>query len=765
MTHSSRRDEPSGARSSQAVRDRGRPALGVGVATLGVVLSLWATLCLCTAARAEEAAVAPAGPAELEEVVVTAQKRTETLLNVPLSITVINSATIERADITNFMDYALKAPSLTFSYSAGQGSLESRSIAIRGIQGGDTTGVYLDDLPLPAGVDPHALDLARIEVLRGPQGTLYGARSMGGTVRLITQAPNPGAFDAEAYSKLAATDAGGPSYEVDAGVNLPLGERAAVRLNAFSLTVGGWENRQFPAADGSVETAHHVARQDEVGGSIAILLKATDDLTIKPMVMYQRSKWNGLPLSDYAAKNSYNVRLFNVPEALNDEWTMTGLTVNYHLAVGDITSATSYFTRHVFENEDSTDFTAYALGYSPPLPGTLPTWEPQHEFVQELRYASTLSGPAQVVGGVYYARRYTGFVQNGVLPGLAQVNGGVFGTDLAFYANLPRMVYDRAVFGEVSYDIAPKWTATAGLRYSTTASDFKLSEDGIFTGGPVHDRGYSREVSTTPKVALKFRPTEDQSYYVLASKGFRPGGPNYTVADFCAGDLAALGQTVGSIKSYHADTVWNYEAGAKLRFPEQRLSINSSVYYIDWKNIQQIVRLPSCGYQYTGNAGAARSRGVEFEIAMNPLQGLSLSFGAGYDDAKITATSPNIPVYVGEPVQQVAPWTVTGSADYERPLTDSIKGIARIDGSFVDHSYSAANDQMHPRLRPSYEIINVRTGIAVGHVETFLFVENATNARPNLSDNQSQAAELPGRPRILTSPPRTFGIDVRVKFQ
>jgi outer membrane receptor protein involved in Fe transport len=201
-----------------------------------------------------------------------------------------------------------------------------------------------------------------------------------------------------------------------------------------------------------------------------------------------------------------------------------------------------------------------------------------------------------------------------------------------------------------------------------------------------------------------------------------------------------------------------------MRFPEQRLSINTAVYLINWTGIQQLVRLPTCGFAYIGNAGAARTKGAELELSSNPVEGLSLTLGVGYTDAAITATSPNVLGYIGEPVQQVAPWTVSAAAEYERPLTARLRAIVRADEAYVDHSFSASNDQLHPRLRPSYDILNLRTGLASGPWEAFLFVNNATNERPNLSDNQSQVVELPGRPRILTSLPRTFGVDFRVRF-
>lgn len=735
---------------------RGTGALsGAVVLLLGTLPGQWAQ------------AAEPAEAGALAEVVVTAQKRSESVLDVPLSMTAIDDHVIERAGITDFMDYALKAPNLTFSYSEGQGSSVSRSIAIRGIQGAGTTGFYVDDLPLPSGVDPHALDLARIEVLRGPQGTLYGARSMGGTVRLITQSPDTSTVSGFAHGVIASMEAAGMgTYQAEAGINMPLRQDLAVRLNAFSSSDAGFENRRFPdpAAPGTFRTVDDVGRVDEYGGSATLLWTPTDALSIRPLLIYQHAHRNGLPLADYTADNRIQQRLYDIPEQTLDEWTIAGLTMSLHTGIGDLTAATSYFNRRVYEFEEGSDVTALLLNFSPPISTGIPTWEPQREFVEEVRFASNLHGPVQFVTGVYYASSTQGFIQNWVVPGLGAVNGGEFGTDLAYISYNPFSSRDKAVFGDLSYSLTSQWTATVGLRYSDTHGRFTRTADGIFNGGPSFNEESSDEKSTTPKFLIKYQPDADQDYYALAAKGFRPGGPNGPLPDQCGADLAALGVTFDDVKSFKADSVWNYEIGAKTRLLNHRLGINAALFWIDWTGIQQLVRLPTCGFQYQGNAGAARSRGAELELSAAPLTGLSVSLGVGYTDAKITEASPNVSVFPGEPVQQVAPWTVSAAAEYDVPLRAGWQGVLRADNGYVDHSFSASNDQLHPRLRQSYDILNLRAGVTSDVWEVFVFVNNATNARPNLADNESQLAELPGRPRILTSLPRTGGIDVRVRF-
>jgi iron complex outermembrane receptor protein len=701
---------------------------------------------------------------ELEQIIVTAQKRSEALLDVPLSITAIGAATIERAGITDFMDYALKAPNVSFSYSDGMGISESRSISVRGIEGRGTTGFYIDDLPLLIGVDPHAIDMSRIEVLRGPQGTLYGARSMGGTIRLITKQPEVSDFSATTHASVSAMDAGGGSYQVDAGVNLPIANVAGLRVGVFSSQTGGFENREFPdpQSTGILDTVHHIARENELGASASLLWNVSEDLIIRPTVIYQRTTSNGLPLADIYPANNVQRRLFDIGESNDDEWTVSGLTVSWHTSIGTLTSATSYFNRNVLEIEEASDWPAAVLDYSPPLPTAIPAREPQHEFVQEARFSSDLHGPFQFVAGLFYSKSVSKLEDNWFINGLATVNGGEFGTNLAYFTDNPVYNRDEAAFGEATYSLSGQWSMTLGLRYSKNDERYTRTSDGVFNGGPSFDEGSSSQTAMTPKYVIKYQPDADHNYYALASKGFRPGGPNGPLPG-CDADLAALGLSAESVKSYKTDSVWNYELGAKTRLLDRRLEVNSAVYWIEWAGIQQTEFLP-CGFTFTGNAGKARSRGAEIEISSSPLIGLTLTGGIGYTDAKITASAPTVQAKPGDPVQQVAPWTVSAAADYEFPLIGELKGFGRLDYSYVDHSYSTHIDPVNPRIRPSYEIANVHFGVSKRSWDAGAFVRNATNARPNLADNESQAAELAGRPRILTSPPRTIGVEARMKF-
>ena len=386
------------------------------------------------------------GGGGLEEIIVTAQKRAESQQTVPLSITTFGQAALEEKAITNFFDYATKVPNLGFAMT-GDGVGTSRTVSIRGISGDNVTGFYVDETPLPDSIDPRVLDVDRIEVLRGPQGTLYGARSMGGTVRIITRTPDLSKFSADVHvgtSKTWNTDR--PNYVGDAVVNIPIMEdRMALRLSGFYDYEAGYFKRRYCTdpnttafnlnaaptctpltTDPSLTTTvDNVAAIKTYGGAAALTIKVNDQVTVTPRVMLQRVSYNGFPMADVLSMpdNGYGYpvpsgpytlpklepgdfvqgRMFNIPEGGTDKWDLYSVGVHWNLGVGELVSSTAYFDRKVDETEDQTDFIYAALlgGYQA-LPSGITEEKNYQRFVQEIRFASTLPGPLQfVVGGFY----------------------------------------------------------------------------------------------------------------------------------------------------------------------------------------------------------------------------------------------------------------------------------------------------------------------------------------------------------------------------
>ncbi len=712
-------------------------------------------------ACAVDANTSPVGV--LQEILVTATKRSENIQNVPLSITALSDQVIEHAGISTFEDYAAKVPNLTFA--SGLGIIDGRQVAIRGVQGADTTGFYIDDLPIPATMDPRVVDLDRIEVLRGPQGTLYGSRSMGGTVRLITHAPDLDSMTARVHVLGSQVDSGGNGYQTDATVNLPLVDhQAAIRLTGFVGTDGAFISREFPnPAHPSELTSVKVARNDFSGGMASLLWKPSDNFTVRPILMTQSSGLNGFPLADNSSNTMSQVRPLDVPEPAYDRWTYGGMSLTYSTPIGDIVSASSWFSRRVYESEDLSQYVAYAFG-TPLLPGSIDTWKYGHSFVEELRFSSRFNGPLQFTGGLYLQRAKNNYDQNSTVPGLNASSGGTLGTDLVYAVYGPGSTKEDAVFGEFTYQITQRWSLTAGARYSIVDISQFLFNSGLAGAGSTNPGGEEIDHDTSPKFVIKYEQNADLSYYALASKGFRPGdGQGPPPESFCGADYAASGLTPADLSHYKADYLWNYEIGAKSTLFDRSVTLNGALFWIDWKDIQQYQRF-SCGYDFTVNAGAAESRGGEVELSAVPFRGLTVTTGIGYTDAKITATTPQLQTPVGAPIQQIAPWTISASADYSFPLDNALKGFVRVDTNYTDHSFSANNDPVNMRLRPSYDITNFRVGVRADSWSFTAFADNISNTHANLGDNQSQGAELPGRPRILVNRPRTIGLEMTKRW-
>lgn len=502
---------------------------------------------LLSAAGAMAQTAAPTATSGLDEIVVTAQRRSELLQNVPLSITALGAASIEQKAIATFFDYAGQVPNLAFA-NTGDGVGTARTVSVRGIAGDGTTGFYIDETPVPDSIDPRVLDLQRIEVLRGPQGTLYGARSMGGTVRLITEQPSLTEESGRVHVNGSHTTGGdGANYGVDGAFNLPLNDMTALRVVAFVQHDAGFFKRRFltnpadaanvcvtcdPTQLGSLQTTtvKNVGRIDSYGGSATLLIKVNDALSITPKIMVQQSNDNGLP---YADGGTYPVpggpapadmhpsgyqqdRFFDIEERSKDSWALASIGMKYDSSPGTFTSSTSYFDRTVDETEDQTDFLwqnllspfggapldAAGTPYRPvPLASSIRELKQIHRFVQELRFTSKFDGPLQVVTGLFFSDTrgrvpYAGYYPPALASGISQTGGfipppvGAVGIpvnpaipDEIFGQDYQTKVSEPALYGELSYDVTPALKGTVGLRAYRVKTTTGGYLEGIAFGG------------------------------------------------------------------------------------------------------------------------------------------------------------------------------------------------------------------------------------------------------------------------------------------
>jgi iron complex outermembrane recepter protein len=691
---------------------------------------------------ADESASTPAN--DVGEIIVTARKQKESLIDVPESVSVLSAATLDRLGIQDFVDYATKIPDLSFSYgTGGLGFADSRTVAIRGISGGGTTAMYIDDTPVDEAMDPRILDAERIEVLKGPQGTLFGEGSLGGAIRFVSEKPS---FTEDTF-KYAAT-AGGTSYggSPDYGFNfiagMPVNDFLALRVLGFVSHDAGFVTRTFPLADGQTASLDNQGAQLSYGGSISALLHFNDQWEVLVRLLAQQQENHGLPVT-YAPVPGFEPtsltmdRSVNIQEYANEHWLMPTIQLTYQGTGWNLVSATSYLDRWVAETEDATEGTTTAseefFGYTPQSV-VEPWYQSNHtkHLTEELR--TTIAPGARISGtlGAYFSDTDTGGVIGPYqMPGLA--SSGLFPTNLGWFSDINNVAKENAIFGEAYLTPLQDTTITVGLRKYWLRQQFQYFANGLFNGGPTAADTPNSQNGVSPKFAVEYKFDRDTSVYASASKGFRQGGGTTPLPSFCASDLAAIGLTPASAARYTSDTVWSYEVGSKAQVLDRRLLITGALYMINWQDIQQPVFLPTCGFTFTTNAGAARSRGAEVEIAGQLFPGLDVRVGVGYDNARITeqGTSSALP---GSFVHEVPELTATAAVTYTHSLTAAIDGFISSDISHMGSSTSAISSLSSPLVRRAYNVLNLRIGARRSHDELSLYATNVTDDRANLGD-------------------------------
>ena len=753
------------------------------------------------------------GQPVLEEIIVTATKRSESVQSLPLSVSSISGEELRDGGMTEFFDYAVTIPNLSFG-AATDGILSNRSISLRGIEGTNTTGFYIDDTPITETIDPRILDLERIEVLRGPSGTLYGARSLGGTIRQITRKPNfeesNGWWRAEISNSAQSQDA---NYLLSASANLPLGRSLAVivsglvedRAGVFDRQVGTIANHLADPASlvgPPSSVTKDVDSQQVVAAQANILFEPTDQLSFSLRAIYQRTELEGFPLADVTPDNFNQNRDFDVDEGGEDEWSLYALNVNYAFDLGTFTWATSLFERETFEYEASGSF----INFLQALPGedggfglfdvigvrpiTSPIFQTLNfdTFVQEVRFASELEGPWNIVLGAFYQETDDdeAFVPRNYARGLnanfAELQRVVgipgplediwpFG-DLVFTSSRPTDVEETGVFGELSWDVSEKVSLVFGSRWFDTSITFSERQAGLAAGVPLGEDqplsgiapegGDQGESGFIFKGAIEYQATQEMFVYALIAQGFRLGGANGSIPGTlgCPEDLLELGLGNLDTSSYESDDLISYEAGIKTDL-SSTMRLNATVFLVDFEGIQQRIQL-ACGFQFRGNFGAARSKGVEMEFTSHLGANTQLAFNLGYTNAEFTETVAGINSK-GDPLQFVPEWTASLVLDHVWPVAVLHMDLfVRADVGYVGDSLSQVNSQ--ERRRDAYEQIGLRIGAMNERYRAALFVRNLTDNIANLGDSRSIAAETPGRPRWVVSRPRTIGIEVGMNF-
>ncbi len=766
-------------------------------AVTDVVISCLASLPLFppTAAFAQQNPSTAAADV-LEDIIVTAEKRSENLEKVPLSIVAFNSAALAELGTQDFSSLAARIPAVALN-SAGPGR---SSYSIRGVAsvGGNspTTGLYVDETPvLPSGgdgatasVDPDLFDLARVEVLRGPQGTLYGASSMGGTIRLITNQPNLSKDEAAVKVEGSGTQHGGGNYRLDGMVNVPLIEdRAALRVVATYKDFSGFINREIgvwapnpnvppgsPAYPVSPAQPTSVIKDvnTEKLYSVRTMLKVavTDAFTVTPSVWIQDLQAGGPPDYDVPTGESggplVQRRPFDISEAYSDRFVLSNITMNYDLGFGTLLSTTSYMKRQEVTPDDETEALEDNIPQGRFVPNVYAPIVGTRELTEELRFSfSPANSPISGVVGGYFNNANRHYYVNYLTPGYNALFANsptsieTFGpgplSDVNYSQHGDYSPKQSAVFTELNYALTSRWKATAGVRWYDLEYTTVRYEDGLSNGGPSVSTGSAKNTGFAPKAELSYQATEAQLYYLSASKGVRPGGVNTS-------DLAekGCGQDYGP---YSPDSLWNYEAGAKTRWFNGALTANAAAYYIKWSDVQQGRTLP-CSYQITENAGSATVHGAELELQGQIGSHVQLGAGVGFTKAVLAADAPSLDGVKGQQLENVPRWNGGATAKYLFTLSPGYDGFARADGQYVGESYPDFDRSDPATFQRAYALLDLRSGVTHGAWEVNVFLDNVFDKQAALSRFISDNYDASTRSRIFTNRPRTAGMSLEWKF-
>lgn len=751
---------------------RTRPGLSIFARSLG--LSSAAILVGCAGAAAAQDAPVPAADNNAD-IVVTAQKRSERLQNVPIAISAIGNQQLVDAHIVGNRDLARIVPSLAVKPLVPGES----QIILRGINTGyglaPAVSYYLDETPFDLRSDGFSgapdidfFDVARVEVLRGPQGTLYGASSMGGTIRVITNQPDPKAFALKTEISGSAVKGGsGANYSGKIVVNVPVATDLAARLFASREHYTGFSDRILPVNGYfSMSPSDPVAQKNDNHANLTsarlTVAWTPSDWKITPSVSYQRNVADGYAYSDsnrphYDYNDTFRSRNVN-------RLIVSNLKIEKSLGFAELTSSTSYLDKTASNIQDysgQAERQYLSDGGAPDqlLSETSRLPKTYKSFIQEARLSSDRGGILKWTAGLYYEHTKINEQQYITSPGFAAFLAPGAGTDSIFYDVIPSTDEQYAAFADGTLRISRTLSVSAGVRAFHYNQHYAYGEGGI-TGDPTDNNVSGVSSSKTgynPRFNINFTPSRDVSLYATASRGFRIGGANPALVP--TGGAACTYQDVFK-QGFGPDSVWNYEVGAKTQSFDRRLTVNAAAYRLDWSNIQQQVN-STCG-SFVGNFGKARIYGLELETSLRLLDNFSLSASGSYTDAKFKSFNAGYAASVNIAVDQrlvnTPRYQGDVGAEYQLPLGDDRGLTARLDAQYVGStptSYTYTTDIYN---RPSYTNLNLSLGGHIRTTELELFIRNLTNSFQVLDASPSRSRNFA---RYMVAPPRTIGLTLR----
>ena len=763
----------------------------------------------------------------LEEVVVTARKRQETLQDVPFSVQAVTEKQMRNRGAIDLETLSNNVAGFTVQ-NLGPGQSQ---VAIRGISAGqivrdqpgikEQVGVYLDESVISLSLftpDLDFYDLNRVEVLRGPQGTLFGSGSLSGTVRYITNQPTTDAMEGSIEAGLNSVTDGGIGGEMKGMINIPLSDKAAFRLVSYYTQYGGFIDAIQPGGN----TKDDVNDGERKGFRASIKYQPNDSLTITPRVIYQDTDINGFNRQDEfnVLANKYTTtrpavnigsreQFTQLEEKFEDEFTLVDLTLQYETDNLVFTSISSYTDREILVLRDATQLSGsvtaqlidpreVAFTIDSPLYDTTDV----EVLTQEFRVASAGESAFQWVVGVFYSDIEREYAQSLPTTGYTAITGvptaGIIAPeDNLFFSDIPYDFEQLAVFGEVSVDITDRFNLSAGLRWYDFEESRELNFDGIFADQTIGLKGNTESDGFSPRLLASYDLTDETQLNAQVSKGFRLGGINDPLnVPLCTPqDLV----TFGGNDSFDDEEVLNYEIGVKNTFADGKGRFNAAIFYADIEDLQATLTAGSCSSRIVYNIPDAHAMGVEFELFTmlgdNLEIGLTGSYVESELDSTITTTDSlgNVSVLAGledgNRLPTVPELQLAASATYYFNFNEAWEGYVTATAQHVGSRYTQIADQesgsatfslsnpisasigspmpatgtfgADPEL-PSYEIVNVRLGGRTENLEVALYVNNLFDEEALLSLDRERGGAA--RLGYQVNQPRTFGITTRYAF-
>jgi iron complex outermembrane receptor protein len=756
-----------------------------------------------------------------ETIIVTATKRETTLLEVPFSINAQTEEDIQRLGAGTIEDLSRNVAGLNVQ-NLGPGQSQ---ISIRGVSAGqiirdqpgvkEQVGVYLDESVISLSLfqpDLDLFDLNRVETLRGPQGTLFGSGSVGGTIRYITNQPDPSRVEGVVEANLNLVDGDAWGGHIKGAINVPMGEHAAMRAVAYHTEYAGFIDARHEAG-----IAEDVNDGRRTGGRIAVRLQPSDKITVTPRLVYQEVRSHGFNRQEVynlyanpftttrpAIQLGEREQFLRLREKFSDNTLLADLTASADLGGVDLTSVTSYINRDILVSRDASALTGSVsvdLNFPAPgveLPSNLVDTTDLKTFSQELRLSSSGDGPFQwLIGAFYsdvdriYAQRlptpgYDAYINARFGAGTAAAVANGFPLNSPYNADLPYDIKQKALFGEASYDITEALTATAGLRYYDFKEVRGFKSGGLFSNGD-NQTDTTKSDGFSPRLLLSYEASDNVVVNLQASKGFRLGGVNDPLNEGLCSAQDRI--DYGGFDRYDDESLWNYEAGVKSKFGA--ISFNAAAFYTDISNLQVTADAGSCSSRVVFNADA-HTMGLEFELTARPAEGLNLSLAGSWVDAEFDETRLKQNGKVLEGIREgnrlpsVPKFQIAASAFYTFPIGDG-EDEAYFGATFqhVGTRFTQPGDQEdNPRTfvhnlpfggasaaasttldlkLPDYQLVNLSAGVEFADgFDLTLYVNNVFDENAILAFDRERG----GRARLgfHVGQPRTFGITARQRF-